>query len=85
MEVTMNCRRHGSKPTIALWMLIAAADVALLTAAAGPLVVLLTTLVALTVVGAFVATRLLTRDVEAKQQVAVRTARVTDDRFRRRA
>jgi membrane protein implicated in regulation of membrane protease activity len=84
MEVTMNCRRHGSKPTIALWMLIAAADVALLTAAAGPLVVLLTTLVALTVVGAFVATRLLTRDVEAKQQVAVRTARVTDDRFRRR-
>ncbi len=81
----MNCRRHGSKPTIALWMLIAAADVALLTAAAGPLVVLLTTLVALTVVGAFVATRLLTRDVEAKQQVAVRTARVTDDRFRRRA
>jgi membrane protein implicated in regulation of membrane protease activity len=85
MEVTMNCRRHGSKPTIALWMLIAAADVALLAAAAGTLVVLLVTLTALTVAGAFVATRMLSRNVEAKSQVAVRTARVTDDRFRRRA
>jgi hypothetical protein len=29
----MNCRRHGSKPTLALWMLVAVADVALLAAA----------------------------------------------------
>ena len=31
----MNCRRHGSKPTMALWMLVAIADVALLVAAGG--------------------------------------------------
>ncbi|MFF5293969.1 hypothetical protein [Paractinoplanes globisporus] len=31
----MNCRRHGSKPTIALWMLIAVADLAILAAAVG--------------------------------------------------
>jgi hypothetical protein len=37
----MNCRRHGSKPTLALWMLVAAADVAIFMAAAGPLTVLL--------------------------------------------
>jgi hypothetical protein len=35
-------RRHGSKPTLALWMLVAVADVAVLAAAAGPLVVLVT-------------------------------------------
>jgi Flp pilus assembly protein TadB len=38
----MNCRRHGSKPTIALWMLVALADVAILAAAGGLLTVLLT-------------------------------------------
>jgi hypothetical protein len=36
----MNCRRHGSKPTLALWMLVAVADVALLVAAVGLLTVL---------------------------------------------
>ena len=81
----MNCRRHGSKPTIALWMLIAAADVALLAATAGPLVMLLVTLAVLTVGGAFVAMRMLSRAAEEKAQVAVRPARVTDDRYRRRA
>lgn len=34
-------RRHGSKPTFALWMLVAIADVVLLVATAGALVVLL--------------------------------------------
>jgi hypothetical protein len=34
-------RRHGSRPTIALWMLVAIADVALLVAAVGALAVLL--------------------------------------------
>jgi len=37
----MNCRRHGSKPTLALWMLVALADAAILMAAAGLLTVLL--------------------------------------------
>lgn len=31
----MSYRRHGSKPTIALWMLVAVADVALVVASAG--------------------------------------------------
>ena len=36
----MNCRRHGSKPTLALWMLVAVADVALILATAGLLTML---------------------------------------------
>jgi hypothetical protein len=38
----MKSRRHGSKPTLALWMLVAVADVAVLAAAAGPLLTLVT-------------------------------------------
>ncbi|GID94467.1 hypothetical protein Adi01nite_38790 [Amorphoplanes digitatis] len=34
-------RRHGSRPTIALWMLVAIADIALVVAAVGTLAVLL--------------------------------------------
>ena len=37
----MNCRRHASKPTLALWMLVAVAEVALIVAAAGLMTVLL--------------------------------------------
>ena len=37
----MSCRRHGSKPAIALWMLIAVADLAILVAAIGVATVLL--------------------------------------------
>lgn len=54
----MQCRRHGGKPTIALWMLIAVADLAILVAATG---VLTMTLVVLTLAivagGVFVARR----------------------------
>lgn len=81
----MNCRRHGSKPTIALWMLIAAADVALLAATAGPVLVLLITLTALLLGGVYIAARMLSRAADAEPQVAVRHARVTDDDYRRRA
>ena len=50
----MNSRRHGSKPTLALWMLVAVADVAIIVAATGLLTFLLV-LVALGVIagGAF--------------------------------
>ncbi|MEV6597352.1 hypothetical protein AB0M36_10865 [Actinoplanes sp. NPDC051346] len=34
-------RRHGSKPALALWMLVALADIAILVAAAGVTTVLL--------------------------------------------
>lgn len=39
----MNCRRHASKPTLALWMLVAVADVALIVAAVGLVTMLLVT------------------------------------------
>ena len=32
----MRSRPHGGKPTLALWMLVAAADLAIVVAAAGP-------------------------------------------------
>ncbi|GIE83692.1 hypothetical protein [Actinoplanes regularis] len=37
----MNCRPHGGKPTVALWMLVALADVGIIATAAGPALVLL--------------------------------------------
>jgi cation transporter-like permease len=36
----MHCRRHGSKPTLALWMLVAAADVAIVIGGIGLLATL---------------------------------------------
>jgi hypothetical protein len=53
----MSCRRYGSKPTIALWLLIAIADLAMLVAAIGPVTMVLI-LAGLTVLaGAVVAAR----------------------------
>ena len=71
----MNCRRYGSKPTIALWMLVAVADVALLVAAAGVLTVLLV-VAGLTVVagGALAVRNLSRRDPEAAKAVVRRRA-----------
>ena len=37
----MSCRRHGTKPTIALWMLVAVADAVLIVASIGIAAVLL--------------------------------------------
>lgn len=71
----MNCRRHGSKPTIALWMVIAVADLAILVAATGALtmVLILAGLVALA--GGVVATRsLLRRSADATEAVVRRRA-----------
>ena len=69
----MNCRRHGRKPTIALWMLVAVADLALLAAAAGPLLTLLVIVGLITLVGAVAGTRMITRR-EAADTVARRRA-----------
>ncbi|MBU2662900.1 hypothetical protein KOI35_05200 [Actinoplanes bogorensis] len=57
----MSCRRHGRKSTLALWMLVAVADLAILTAATGALVML--TIVALLAVfaGGVMAARQLTK------------------------
>jgi hypothetical protein len=57
----MNCRRHGSKPTLALWMLVAVVDVALVVATAGVLTMLLVAAGLLTVGAAYVAGRQLVR------------------------
>ena len=46
----MKSRPHGGKPTLALWMIVAAADLAILSAAAGP-VLLLTVLAVLATMG----------------------------------
>jgi len=57
----MSCRRYGSKPTIAFWMLVAIADSAMLFATAGA-AVMVSILVALALLaGGFVAARSLTR------------------------
>jgi hypothetical protein len=57
----MNCRRHGSKPTLALWMLVAVADVAIVVATTGLLTMLLVAAGLATVAGIVVGVRLLSR------------------------
>ena len=68
----MNCRRHGSKPTIALWMLVAAADVALIVATAGLLTVLLVLAGAVVVTGGVVAARNFSRREPEPAKAVVR-------------
>ncbi|MEV0902201.1 hypothetical protein [Actinoplanes sp. NPDC049802] len=72
----MNCRRHGSKPTIALWMLVAVADVAIIVASTGLLAVLLvvTALALITGVGVVAARSLARPEPEPAKVVARRRA-----------
>lgn len=71
----MSCRRHGSKPTLALWMLIAFADLALLVAAVGVATMLLIVAGLVVLAGAVVAARaFLPRSVEGGEAVARRRA-----------
>ena len=65
-------RRHGSRPTIALWMLVAIADVALVVATAGALVVTLAVLSALVLAGAVAGARLLQRRTVPQQESVFR-------------
>jgi hypothetical protein len=48
----MNCRRYGSKPTLALWLFVAVIDAGLLAAAAGLVLVTVIVCSALTVLAA---------------------------------
>lgn len=57
----MNRRNYGSKPRVALWMLIAVIDVALLAAAAGPLMTMLVIAGLVIVVGTFAGMRMINR------------------------
>jgi hypothetical protein len=70
----MNCRRHGSKPTLALWMLVAVADAAILTAATGVPVMLLVLLGVAVAGGVFVARALTHRDATTTEVAARRRA-----------
>jgi len=79
----MHCRRHGTKCTIALWMLIAVADVGVLAAAAGPLLVLLVVAGLVLGAGAFLGMRVLTRRDAVHNQPATRS--MADAMGRRRA
>jgi hypothetical protein len=70
----MNCRPHGGKHTLALWMLVALADAALVTASAGALTVLLIALAVAVLAGVIVTVRLLHRHA-AQRKVAVTQGR----------
>jgi hypothetical protein len=72
----MNCRRHGSKPTIALWMLVAAADVAIIMASTGLLValLLLTSLAVIVAGGVYAARALGNREPQPAKAVVRRRA-----------
>jgi hypothetical protein len=65
----MNCRPHGSKPTLALWMLVALADVVILASAAGPVTLLLIIAGLLVVTAGVFAARGLHRPAPAKATV----------------
>jgi hypothetical protein len=67
----MNRRPHGRKPTIALWMLVALADLLILSAATGVLVPVMLA-VAVVVVGGFAAVRMMTRRAETTNEAVVR-------------
>jgi hypothetical protein len=72
----MNCRRHGRKPTIALWMLVAVADVAIIMSSTGLLAALLL-LTALAVIiggGVYAARALGGREPQPAKAVARRRA-----------
>jgi hypothetical protein len=61
-------RRHVTKPTLALWMLVAVVDIALLAAAAGPLIVTLCVAALALAIGAVK----VVRRTEPNTEVAVR-------------
>ena len=65
-------RRHGSRPTIALWMLVAIADVALVVAAVGTLGVLLALAATLVVVGGVAGSRVLQRRAVPQRETVLR-------------
>lgn len=65
-------RRHGSRPTIALWMLVAIADVALIAATASALVLTVVLAGAMILGGAVVGTRILQRRAVPQQETVLR-------------
>jgi hypothetical protein len=69
---TMKRRRNPAKPTLALWMLVAVADIVLLAVAAGPLIVMLCIAAFALVAGAVAGPRVLARRAGTDTDVVVR-------------
>jgi len=67
------CRRHGSRPTIALWMIVAIADVALVVATASALVVMMVLAGAMIVAGAIAGRLMLQRRAVPQQESVLRS------------
>lgn len=65
-------RRHGSKPRIALWMLVALADIAILVAAVGLVTFALAAVGAMIVAGAVAGAWQLQRRAQAETTPALR-------------
>lgn len=76
----MTCRRHGTRPTLAFWMLVALADVALIVASVG--VVALLAVLAVVVTGA-AGWRVVRRGIADQQDIGAPA--VAQGRDRRRA
>ena len=68
----MSCRPHGSKPTLALWMLVALADVAIVATAAGLVTVLLVIAGLVIAAGGVFAARSLAHRAPAPAKAVVR-------------
>lgn len=68
----MNCRRHGRKPTLALWMLVAVADLAILIATTSLVTILLALAGVIVLAAGVVAARLLLASHRAPVPVPVR-------------
>ncbi|MFI5889362.1 hypothetical protein ACIA5D_04490 [Actinoplanes sp. NPDC051513] len=68
----MNCRRHGSKPAIALWMLVAVADLAILVATIGVVTMLLIVAGLVALAGGLLAARTVLRPSEQAARAVTR-------------
>ena len=68
----MNRRKQGSKPAIGLWMLVAIADLAILTAATGALVMVSILAFVAVLAGGVVAARMFARPSNATAEAVVR-------------
>jgi hypothetical protein len=72
----MSCRRHGSKTTIAFWMLVAIADAAMLVAASGTAVIIFVLAALALLAGGVASARVLTRRSVPVTRTVVRRSRL---------
>ncbi|MEV4344814.1 hypothetical protein AB0J83_10090 [Actinoplanes sp. NPDC049596] len=68
----MNCRRYGSKPTLGFWVLIAFADLVVLTVTIGPPAMFAIVALLAVFAGGVYAARTLTKRSEAPTEAVVR-------------